>query len=339
MREQREAQRLDDVDARVEQALGPEAQDDGATNRAVQRSWISARFRAAAGEEAEDEPEQDAADQHRVMMLERARSRLRQAPARAGAAGRCGVVAAPAGGGGRVGEPRGGRLAEERDRSRLDGATRIGDALDVVGPDERIDHDRVELDAGELAQLGERLLGGERRHAVRAGGGHRLEGVGHVEDAGELRDLVADEPVRVARAVVPLVVVPDDRQLGASLVTGAMICAPSTGCAFMIIRSSLFSRSCLSRTRSGTPILPTSWSRPPHSRASSSPSLTCITRPMSTAISLTRWLCFAVNGSRLSTASASAPIVWVNISRISMKRCVRQPGRVERNANSAVAHH
>ena len=108
---------------------------------------------------------------------------------------------------------------------------------------------------------------------------------------------------------------------GASFVTGAMICAPSTGCAFMIIRSSRFRRSCFSRTSSGTPILPTSWSRPPHSSASSSASLTRITRPMSTAISLTRWLCLAVYGSRLSTASASAPIVWVNISRISTNRC------------------
>ena len=59
----------------------------------------------------------------------------------------------------------------------------------------------------------ERLLGGQRRHPVRPGGGHRLEGVGDVEDARELRDLVADEPVRVAGAVVPLVVVADDRQL------------------------------------------------------------------------------------------------------------------------------
>ena len=108
---------------------------------------------------------------------------------------------------------------------------------------------------------------------------------------------------------------------GASLVTGAMICAPRTGCEFMIIRSSRFSRSCFRRTASGTPILPTSWSRPPHSRASSSASLTRMTRPMSIAISLTRWLCRAVYGSRLSTASAKAPIVWVNISRISTDRC------------------
>ena len=92
-------------------------------------------------------------------------------------------------------------------------AARVGDALDVVRLDERVDHDRVELDAGELAQLAERLLGGQRRHPVGPGGGHRLERVGDVEDPGELRDLVADQPVRVARAVVPLVVVADDRQL------------------------------------------------------------------------------------------------------------------------------
>ena len=90
---------------------------------------------------------------------------------------------------------------------------RVGDAVGTARPDEGIDDDRVELDAGELAQLGERLLGRQRRHAVGAGGRHRLERVGDVEDPGELRDLVADQPIRVARAVVPLVVVADDRQL------------------------------------------------------------------------------------------------------------------------------
>ena len=64
-----------------------------------------------------------------------------------------------------------------------------------------------------------------------------------------------------------------------------------------------------------------------------------ITRPMSTAISLTRWLCRAVNGSRLSTASASAPIVWVNISRISTNRCDAIRVVYSGNANSSVAHH
>ena len=80
---------------------------------------------------------------------------------------------------------------------------------------ERVDDLGIELDAGELAQLAERLLGGERRHPVRALGGHRLERVRDVEDPGQERDLVADQPVRVARAVVPLVVVADDRQLAA----------------------------------------------------------------------------------------------------------------------------
>ena len=107
---------------------------------------------------------------------------------------------------------------------------------------------------------------------------------------------------------------------GASLVTGEMIWAPRTGWLFISVRSSLVRRSGLSRTWSGTPILPTSWSRPPHSSASISASLQRITRPMSLAIFITRRLCLLVVGSRLSTASASAPIVWVNISRISTNR-------------------
>ena len=60
---------------------------------------------------------------------------------------------------------------------------------------------------------------------------------------------------------------------------------------------------------------------------------------MSTAICLTRWLCRAVNGSRLSTASASAPIVWVNMSRISTKRFAAIRVVYSGRANSSVAHH
>ena len=126
---------------------------------------------------------------------------------------------------------------------------------------------------------------------------------------------------------------------GASLVTGAMISAPRTGCAFMIMRSSLVSFSCLSRTLSGTPILPTSCSRPPHSRASSSLALTCMTRPMSTAIVLTRWLCMAVYGSRLSTACARAPIVCVNMSRISRSRWDAIRVVYSGRTNRRVIHH
>ena len=55
-----------------------------------------------------------------------------------------------------------------------------------------------------------------------------------------------------------------------------MISAPRTGWTFIDGRSSRVSRSCLSSTESGTPILPMSCRRPPHSRASSSSSPTFI---------------------------------------------------------------
>ena len=55
--------------------------------------------------------------------------------------------------------------------------------------------------------------------------------------------------------------------------------------------------------------------------------------------SLTRWLCSAVNGSRLSTASASAPIVCVNMSRISTKRWDATRVVYSGRANSRVVHH
>ena len=59
---------------------------------------------------------------------------------------------------------------------------------------------------------------------------------------------------------------------------------------------------------------------------------------MSEAISLTRWLCLAVKGSRLSTASASAPIVWVNISRISTRRSLASLIEYSGRAYRAVVH-
>ena len=179
---------------------------------------------------------------------------------------------------------------------------------------------RVELDAGELAQLPERLLGRQRRHPVGPGGGHRLERVRHVQDPRQQRDLVADQAVRVARAVVPLVVVADDRQLAREPRDRRDdLARPAPGASSSIIRSSLLSRSCLSSTASGTPILPTSWSRPPHSRASRSASPSRITRPMSPAISLTRHECLPVNGIALVHRRPRARVmVWVNISRISV---------------------
>ena len=83
--------------------------------------------------------------------------------------------------------------------------------------DERVDDDGIELDARELAQFGQCLLVGQRGHPVGSGGRHRFEGISDVEDPGEPRDLVTDEPVGIAGAVVPLVVVADDRQFRAEL--------------------------------------------------------------------------------------------------------------------------
>ena len=55
--------------------------------------------------------------------------------------------------------------------------------------------------------------GRQRAHPVRPRGRHRLERVRHVQDSRQLRNLVAHQAIRVPRAVVPLVMVPNDRQL------------------------------------------------------------------------------------------------------------------------------
>ena len=47
----------------------------------------------------------------------------------------------------------------------------------------------------------------------------------------------------------------------------------------------------------------------------------------------------AVNGSRLSTASASAPMVWVNMRRISTNRWYPIRVMYSGTANKSVAHH
>ena len=108
-------------------------------------------------------------------------------------------------------------MRDERDRARFRRTSRIWYALDVRRAHEGIHDDRIELDPGELAQFSQRLLVRERRHPIRAGRRHRLEGVRDMEDPSELGDLIADESIRVARAVVPLVVMADDRQLRGKL--------------------------------------------------------------------------------------------------------------------------
>ena len=79
-----------------------------------------------------------------------------------------------------------------------------------IAVDHRLDHRRVELAAGAAAQLDEGLLD-RACAAVGPGGGHRVERVSDRDDPGELRDLLAREPHRVAEPVEALVVVHDPR--------------------------------------------------------------------------------------------------------------------------------
>src|SRR5206468_3012070 len=93
-------------------------------------------------------------------------------------------------------------------------------------------HDvRVELDASVLADLAKGLLGGEGLGAVGPRRGHRLERVGDVEDPRPERDVLALEAVGIARAVEPLVVVADDRDLRAELLYLAGDARPDLGVA------------------------------------------------------------------------------------------------------------
>ena len=80
--------------------------------------------------------------------------------------------------------------------------------------------------------------GGVRR-GRRAGAGHRVVGVGDVDDARGERDVVAAQSVRVAAAVGPLVVQLDDRDVRrAGTAPAARMRAPSTGCCLMTSNSS-----------------------------------------------------------------------------------------------------
>ena len=75
------------------------------------------------------------------------------------------------------------------------------------GLEERRDHVRVELRAGEPAQLRQALAVAERA-PVRALARHRVVAVHHAEQARDLGDVRAGEAVRVAAAVEVLVVMP-----------------------------------------------------------------------------------------------------------------------------------
>src|SRR5712692_11292304 len=86
-------------------------------------------------------------------------------------------------------------------------------AADLLEPgvrnrDERFRDDRVELGPDPAGDLIDRRPDGPLA-AVRAIGGHRVEGVRHGHDARDERDVLALNPIGIALAVVTLVVVPD----------------------------------------------------------------------------------------------------------------------------------
>ena len=99
-------------------------------------------------------------------------------------------------------------------RPRRAGARRRARVLEVRL--ERGDDSRVELRARVAPELGERLLGA-RSVAVAPLGRDRVVRVGDEDDARAERDLLAREPVRVARAVPVLVVVLDPDVDGADV--------------------------------------------------------------------------------------------------------------------------
>ena len=108
------------------------------------------------------------------------------------------------------------------------------------------------------------------RRTIGARAGHRVERVGDVDDAGQQRDLVAAQPVRIALAVGPLVVQLDDRQVRREEVARCAGCARRRRDA---ARSARIPRpsaapACAGRA-SLMPILPMSCSSAPSRRISS----------------------------------------------------------------------
>src|SRR5690606_14164536 len=89
--------------------------------------------------------------------------------------------------------------------------SRLAGELHLAGEhllDEPVSHPRIELCPFVPDQLLHRLVHGQPR-AVDAVRRHRVEGVGHRQDAGRERDLLPFEAVRISPAVVALVMVAD----------------------------------------------------------------------------------------------------------------------------------
>ena len=146
------------------------------------------------------------------------------------------------------------RLVPEEPRGR-------GSARRAQLVDEHVDHGRVELAAGALAQLADRHPR-PQRVAIRAVGGHRVIGVAGEDDPALERDVRAAAAGRGSRPR------PSARARDARCATRASgraarrsSCAPHSGCWRMTSHSARLQRASLRSTASGTPILPTSCSR------------------------------------------------------------------------------
>ena len=124
--------------------------------------------------------------------------------------------------------------------------------------EQRVDDARVELRAGDAAQLGVRG-GGRARRAPRARRGHRDERVAREQDPRGERDLLAGEAVGVAGAVEALVLVADDRRGLASSGRPRSIRSPISACSRSTARSSSRSSPGCDSSTAGTPTVPTSW--------------------------------------------------------------------------------
>ncbi len=83
-------------------------------------------------------------------------------------------------------------------------------AFPFHGADEGRDNRRIELRAGVLVDLGDDLRD-VHALAIRPVGCHRLDSIGQSQDAGFQRDLLADQAIRIALAIVTLVVVANER--------------------------------------------------------------------------------------------------------------------------------
>ena len=164
---------------------------------------------------------------------------------------------------------------------------------------ERVEHHGIEVRAPAFPHEPKGFFQPEVS-AVNARARQRVEDVRHREDETLDRDLPALEPLRVAGAVVSLVVGERDgcrrlEKLGVGASKNAVV---EPCCSFIVLRSPLVSSPGFRRIASGTAIFPTSWSgaarRMSSHRSGGRPSC----RASFEAYPLTRSMCLPVSGSR-----------------------------------------